>query len=715
MERKIIHVLLDNRESFDSILPYLEKEDFSDKGQILVEQIKHYYEIDPAASCVDRDILMSRIEREYPKHADAFAAVVAAQETTSSRNIVEEYFNLKKEACGERLGSLLISGKAGSRESMELLEQYKRLCDGYTGDLEEEYSIYQDYGVEQLVESVSPENLIQVWPKVLNDTLDGGVPPGTHILIYARPETGKSMFVINMASKFVQNGHKALYIGNEDPYNMMLMRFINRLSGMTRHEVVADWQRAQDIARDNGYGLLNFVPLHPGSCWDVRRIADSKEPDIIIVDQVRNLGTGKKQFSKVEQLEYVTKYMRDLNKEMGTLGVSVTQAGDSAEGKLELAMNDIDFSNCLAPETPIRMYDGTSRAIKDIQVGEQVMGMDSTPRLVQATGGGVQSMYRVTHKNGDFYDCNEEHILTVKKTTRDSIFQKFKQEEIYDMPLTTFMNRSSYHYHFKGITRGYRLAAKHMIRPRIDPWLLGLWLADGKSTRLEIANKNQELLAAVANLCTDSKLRFDKKGCGYISSRKCHDIVKAMGLFKNKHIPDEVFQYLFTDRLRFLEGIIDGDGHYGGHYYEVALYNSRLEERFKELCSSVGLYCSISKGRAYVSGNIRKLQPISSHKQAIQDSKKDVLSSELTITPLGEGEYSGITVDGDHRYMLANGIVTHNTGMQAHCDIMLGIGMDENYKQMNRRMISIPKNKISGNHTSMHVAVNPLLSKVVSI
>jgi len=345
MERKIIHVLLNDKEAFSQILPYLEKEDFSDKGQIVIEQIKHFYEIDPTANKVDRDILMSRIEREYPKHAKAFAAVVAEGEETSSRNIVTEYFELKKAACGERLGSLLISGQAGSRESMELLELYKRLCDGYTGDTEEEYDIYQDYSVERLVESVSPENLIHVYPKILNDTLDGGVPPGTHILIYARPETGKSMFVINMAAKFIMEGHKALYIGNEDPYNMMLMRFVNRLSGKTRHEIVADWEGAQRIARDNGYGLLNFVPLSPGTCWDVRRLALAKEPDIIIVDQVRNLGTGKKQFNKVEQLEYVTKAMRDLNKELGTVGVSVTQAGDSAENKLELAMNDIDFSN----------------------------------------------------------------------------------------------------------------------------------------------------------------------------------------------------------------------------------------------------------------------------------------------------------------------------------------------------------------------------------
>ena len=344
MEKKIISVLLESREDFDRILPYLESDDFSDKAQIVVAGIQKFYEIDPDAEKVDRDILLARIEREYPKYAETFTKVVEACEEGSSRNIVAEYFELKKAACGERLGSLLVSGKAGSRESMELFEQYQRLCDGHTDGFEEEFDIYVGFD-ESIIDAYQPENLIQIYPKTLNDSIGGGVPPGTHILIYARPECGKSMFVINMAAMFVKSGKKALYLGNEDPAKSMRFRLLNRLSGMRRHEILADYGKALGIANDYGLDSTIFVDFLDGTPAAANRLVERFEPDIVIVDQVRNLATGKKQFTKVEHLEYVTKEMRDLNKRFDTVGISVTQAGESAEQKLHLGMSDIDFSN----------------------------------------------------------------------------------------------------------------------------------------------------------------------------------------------------------------------------------------------------------------------------------------------------------------------------------------------------------------------------------
>jgi superfamily II DNA or RNA helicase len=42
--------------------------------------------------------------------------------------------------------------------------------------------------------------------------------------------------------------------------------------------------------------------------------------------------------------------------------------------------------------------------------------------------------------------------------------------------------------------------------------------------------------------------------------------------------------------------------------------------------------------------------------------KKNVLRCGFTVHPVGEGEYFGFTVDGDHRYLMGDFTVTHNSG-----------------------------------------------------
>ena len=48
--------------------------------------------------------------------------------------------------------------------------------------------------------------------------------------------------------------------------------------------------------------------------------------------------------------------------------------------------------------------------------------------------------------------------------------------------------------------------------------------------------------------------------------------------------------------------------------------------------------------------------------QAAADRQEKVLRTGFTVHPVGEGDYFGFTVDGDHRYLLGDFTVTHNSG-----------------------------------------------------
>lgn len=68
---------------------------------------------------------------------------------------------------------------------------------------------------------------------------------------------------------------------------------------------------------------------------------------------------------------------------------------------------------CHAKDTPILMYDGTTKMVQDIIVGDVIMGDDCSPRNVLALGHGQDQMYDVIYVNqwGEKYTVNSEHIL----------------------------------------------------------------------------------------------------------------------------------------------------------------------------------------------------------------------------------------------------------------------------------------------------------------
>lgn len=54
-----------------------------------------------------------------------------------------------------------------------------------------------------------------------------------------------------------------------------------------------------------------------------------------------------------------------------------------------------------------------------------------------------------------------------------------------------------------------------------------------------------------------------------------------------------------------------------------------------------------------------------------------------------------------------------NVGIPGQADVMLGIGADASQEDQNIRVLSFPKNKVSGNHTPITVSIDPMLSKVI--
>lgn len=356
MELPLLAASLRSREDFDLILDYvdLKMSTYSKELQVVMSKVKDYYTRDPAATFVLPEVLIAQIAETIrnPKHVALFSELIASAVTEigSDSNVRAVVLLAKQQEAGDKLAQALASGITGRQSIDELLLEVQKLramteLGELVGDGMESYR-----GVD-LAELMRHENdpsvLIKMYPSSLNARLDGGAKRGHHVTVYARPEVGKSQFCVNLACGMARDGRKSSYFINEDRPQDIIMRMISNLSGMNKRQVYDDMAMAQELANNHGFQNITIINAKPGTIRQIEDQIEKDQPDVIFVDQLRNLEV--KAESRVNQLESAATAVRGLAKVCNVLAVSVTQAGDSASNKAVLEMSDVDFSNTGIP------------------------------------------------------------------------------------------------------------------------------------------------------------------------------------------------------------------------------------------------------------------------------------------------------------------------------------------------------------------------------
>ena len=80
-----------------------------------------------------------------------------------------------------------------------------------------------------------------------------------------------------------------------------------------------------------------------------------------------------------------------------------------------LIYHGVGVGKCHAKDTPIIMYNGSTKLVQDIKEGELIMGDDSSARRVMSLARGRDIMYKIIPSDGgDIFTVNQEHILVLK-------------------------------------------------------------------------------------------------------------------------------------------------------------------------------------------------------------------------------------------------------------------------------------------------------------
>lgn len=125
----------------------------------------------------------------------------------------------------------------------------------------------------------------------------------------------------------------------------------------------------------------------------------------------------------------------------------------------------------------------------------------------------------------------------------------------------------------------------------------------------------------------------------------------------NTSIPKEILTCV--NRIEFLAGIIDSKPFYlDGDSYTMDISHARCMDDILFLSRSLGFPSFIKNGNIYITGNIINI-PVK-QKESSQSPERQYIT-KIKIEYIGEGDYYGFVIDGNHRFLLGDFTVTHNT------------------------------------------------------
>lgn len=345
MEKQILATAIGLRDDFEVLKRYNVRDTLDDAAQIIWDCIEDYYNTDTNANNVNPEMLKVAIERKHPKHAEIFCGVIDALPEPASGNVKNEILEQKKQHVSKQLSRAFSSNSPVE----SLLEEYELLEADKLEDSEDD-TVLIDPDVSTIMEARKMENRFAMLPPALNTALEGGPLRGHHIVVYAVTDMGKTLFMLNLVRGFIEQGLKVLYCGNEDPMSDLIERFLTSITGKDKWTIRKHPDKARAFARKRGWERLVWAELRPGTLGEIRSLLEKYKPDVLVVDQLRNLHTHERG-NYVRSLEVAAQGMRIFAKRYNLVSISVTQAADSANGKAILDRGDIDSSNVGIPST----------------------------------------------------------------------------------------------------------------------------------------------------------------------------------------------------------------------------------------------------------------------------------------------------------------------------------------------------------------------------
>ena len=301
-----------------------------------------------------------------------------------------------------------------------------------------------------------------------------------------------------------------------------------------------------------------------------------------------------------------------------------------------LAWHSTGSGKCLAFGTKVIMYDGSVKEVQDIKCGDFLMGDDSNARTVLTLGQGQDMMYDINQSSGDKYTVNSEHILVL----------------YYSQPITITCNSGIYTVHFfnKYELKTVKKTFKHFDEANdfkknitIEDYIINIEI----QSYILLADDIKQHLKGVKSysIFYNNEYSFKKFDIGYICS--AIDDISC--------IPDQIKYGSFKTRLTFIKEFIKS-------YGESENQSINIISDLLFIARSVGLLADYSQGHIQFSGKHAYVLESDYNLDNLDGSYFiDYDFVNIEVSSVGVDKYYGFTIDGNHRFLLGDMTITHNT------------------------------------------------------
>lgn len=335
----------------------------------------------------------------------------------------------------------------------------------------------------------------------------------------------------------------------------------------------------------------------------------------------------------------------------------------------------------------ILLHTGRMVNVEDVVVGDTLMGPDGSPRNVLQLCRNRGKMYRIIPTKGEPFVVNEDHVLSLQRVNDGSGLTG----EIVDVSVKDYMKwgKTSKHIH-KLFRVGVDFAEQK--RVPLDPYFLGVLIGDGSClSSVGITTEDKEIEVCVREVAKSFGLSVTDRPAGnaktYLicgkrgpNGNKLIRVLDSLGIMhrtgKDKFVPHYYKVGSRETRLQVLAGLMDTDGSLAHALYDYISVSETLANDVAFMARSVGLAAYVSqcqKGcqtgavgtyyRVCISGDCSIIPcRLPRKKSPVRLQKKSVLRTGFKVEYVGVDDYFGFVIDGDHRYLMGDFTVTHNSG-----------------------------------------------------
>ena len=173
-----------------------------------------------------------------------------------------------------------------------------------------------------------------------------GVGPGNLVIVFARPEVGKTAFWVSLVAGpngFAEQGAKIHAFINEEPAVRTQMRAINCFTGLNREQVsenideaYEEWKRIKDN--------IEMIDTVDWTVQDIDRHCEKYNPDIIVIDQLDKIGITGSYARTDEKLRAVYTSAREIAKRRNCVVIAISQASADAHNRNSISFDMMENS-----------------------------------------------------------------------------------------------------------------------------------------------------------------------------------------------------------------------------------------------------------------------------------------------------------------------------------------------------------------------------------